>query len=176
MKWVKRITASEEESQSQWQQRDYKCFGPNQSAQDVDWGKAPAIQELPVQSAFTRAQELPNRDRRLLEVYGLNEDAICLQGYAYSGGGRKIIRVDVSADDGRTWRQAELLDDKSEGAKTWSWQRWRLAVPKSQAGRCFTVKAVDEAYQAQPEHHEDNWNFRGNLTTAWHRIQYDRLV
>ena len=31
-----------------------------------------------------------------------------VRGYAYSGGGHAIIRVDVSADDGRTWTTAEL--------------------------------------------------------------------
>ena len=31
-----------------------------------------------------------------------------MAGYAYSGGGQPIIRVDVSADDGTTWTTAEL--------------------------------------------------------------------
>lgn len=174
VKWVKRITASEEESQSQWQQRDYKCFGPNQGAQDVDWSRAPAIQELPVQSAFTHIREMQGTDERLNEVHGLQKDAACLQGYAFSGGGREIIRVDISADDGKTWRQAELLDNQNRGAKVWSWKRWRLTIPKDQVGCCFTVKAVDESYQAQPENHDNNWNFRGNLSTAWQRVRRDR--
>ena len=33
---------------------------------------------------------------------------ILLRGFAYSGGGRRIIRVDVSADRGRTWLPARL--------------------------------------------------------------------
>lgn len=31
-----------------------------------------------------------------------------MTGYAYSGGGQPIIRVDVSADAGATWTTAEL--------------------------------------------------------------------
>lgn len=31
-----------------------------------------------------------------------------VSGYAYSGGGHAIIRVDVSADGGATWTSAEL--------------------------------------------------------------------
>ena len=174
VKWVKRIAVAEDESQSQWQQRDYKCFGPNERASQIDWSQAPAIQETPVQSAFTHAREIPSDDRSMLEVYGLNQDAISLQGYAYSGGGRRIIRVDVSPDGGRSWRQAELVNDESKGAKAWAWCRWKLIIPKDEAGRWFTVKAIDEAYQTQPEDHASNWNFRGNLTTAWQRVRYER--
>ena len=31
-----------------------------------------------------------------------------VRGYAYSGGGRNIIRVDVSPDGGKTWHVATL--------------------------------------------------------------------
>ena len=33
---------------------------------------------------------------------------VSLKGYAWSGGGRGIIRVDVSIDGGKTWQCAEL--------------------------------------------------------------------
>ncbi len=36
------------------------------------------------------------------------ESALQVRGYAYSGGGHAIIRVDVSADNGRTWTTADL--------------------------------------------------------------------
>ncbi|KAL2132681.1 hypothetical protein VTI74DRAFT_3520 [Chaetomium olivicolor] len=58
------------------------------------------------------------------------DEPIALQGYAYSGGGRAIARVDVSLDGGKTWDQAELVNDCASpgdcfGNKTWSWKRWR---------------------------------------------------
>ncbi|KAL2024890.1 hypothetical protein VTK56DRAFT_3589 [Thermocarpiscus australiensis] len=61
-------------------------------------------------------------------------EPIALQGYAYSGGGRAIARVDVSLDGGKTWDQAELVDDCAApadqgggcfGNKSWAWKRWR---------------------------------------------------
>ena len=57
-------------------------------------------------------------------------EPIALQGYAYSGGGRAIARVDVSLDGGKTWDQAELVDDCAAeggcfGSKPWAWTRWR---------------------------------------------------
>jgi sulfite oxidase len=61
-------------------------------------------------------------------------EPIALQGYAYSGGGRPIARVDVSLDGGKTWDQAELVNDCAPtadgkdtcfGNKAWAWKRWR---------------------------------------------------
>ena len=199
VKWLSGIRVSDEESQSQWQQRDYKCFGPNQGPEDVDWASAPAIQETPVQSAITCVREISaheSHERERLRVYGLEEDAIRVTGYAISGGGRRIVRVDVSADDGRTWDQAVLLaapggdegigigavGEKGKrkglpagGGKAWAWTRWEWIVPKRLAGRVFVVKAVDEAYNVQPDSFEAQYNFRGMLANAWHRVKYERV-
>ena len=35
-------------------------------------------------------------------------DEVQVSGWAFSGGGHGIIRVDVSADQGKTWTSAEL--------------------------------------------------------------------
>ncbi|ETS07145.1 hypothetical protein M419DRAFT_94940 [Trichoderma reesei RUT C-30] len=174
VKWLNHITLSDEESPSQWQRKDYKCFGPNQTK--VDWESAPAIQELPVQSAITgvklgdwkASDESTSSDSPAKEV--------ALNGYAYSGGGRSVIRVDVSLDDGKTWSQAHLLPDEAPkfDGKSWSWKRWTFNGADSKGGRkCTTIaiKATDEAYNTQPESHAATWNFRGNLATAWHRVQ-----
>ncbi|KAL9615359.1 MAG: hypothetical protein Q9167_000187 [Letrouitia subvulpina] len=174
VKWLNRIILSDEESPSQWQQRDYKCFGPNVGG-NPDWDSAPAIQEMPVQSAITSLRDISahsEQDRRLLQVYGLEEDSVAVEGYSFSGGGRRIVRVDVSANGGSSWHQAELLPDETRGAKAWAWTRWRWVLPRSQAGRIFVVKAVDEAYNTQPDHFEPHYNFRGNLASAWHRVSY----
>ncbi|KAL2174834.1 Oxidoreductase, molybdopterin-binding domain-containing protein [Thermothelomyces heterothallicus CBS 202.75] len=59
------------------------------------------------------------------------DEPIAMQGYAYSGGGRAITRVDVSLDGGKTWDQAELVNDCADpaspcfGNKSWTWTRWR---------------------------------------------------
>lgn len=178
VKWLNKITLSEDESPSQWQQRDYKCFGPNQGGHDVDWASAPAIQEIPVQSAITSLRNIScnapggGADRQTLQVYGLEEDAVEVAGYALSGGGRRIVRVDVSADDGRTWHQADLLADDAKGHKSWAWRRWRWVVPRRLVGRVFVVKAVDEGYNCQPDSYEPHYNFKGNLTSGWHRVGF----
>ena len=165
VKWVNRIILSEDESTSQWQRRDYKCFGPNDT-EKPDWDMAPAIQETPVQSAITHIHREKGKEETQLVI---------IEGYAFSGGGRKIIRVDVSTDDGRTWNQAEThIDPVNDGTRDWSWKRWRYIVPeKKLVGATVVVKAVDNAYNGQPEYHDPTYNLRGNLTAAWHRVKYD---
>ena len=165
VKWLKKVVLSEEECQSQWQQRDYRLAGPNQESKGFDWSKSPAIQETPVQSAITSLAPCKEKN-----------DMIEMAGYAFAGGGRRIVRVDVSADNGKTWHQAELLPDDAKGHKAWAWKRWKWTVPKHMAGEVFVVKAVDESYNTQPDGYEAHYNFRGLLTTAWHRMEWKKSV
>lgn len=176
VKWVNKIRLSDEESTSQWQRRDYKCFGPNEGS-SPDWDAARSIQELPVQSAITSIREVcpkngSKQERELLASYQIKEKSTVVGGYCFAGGGREIVRVDVSADKGNSWHRAELLPNKREGSKSWAWKRWRWVSPQVEAGQCFVVKAVDEAYNTQSETYGSIYNYKGNLTNAWHRVQH----
>jgi len=168
VKWLNKIVLSNEESQSTWHQKDYKCFGPNESPATIDWDTAPSIMEFPVQSAITKVMETTGHSSEET----VEDPTVTISGFACSGGGRRITRVDVSADDGKSWNQAELLhQDESRGHRAWSWTQWRLVVPKDAVGRACVVKAVDEANNTQPESYEPFWNMRGNLTNSWHRVE-----
>lgn len=51
-------------------------------------------------------------------------------GYAWSGGGQKIYRVDVSVDKGKTWHVADFLEQgPEEPPKHWGWTLWSANVP-----------------------------------------------
>lgn len=172
VKWLNRIVLSEEESASQWQKRDYKCFGPNEGGH-VDWDSAVAIQETPVQSAITSVQKVTEnrlKDDKLATVYGLEEESIILRGYAFSGGGRRIVRVDVSPDDGKTWQQADIEEAELQGHRSWSWRHWKLTIPTRTLSGNVCVKATDDGYNTQPETFAPYFNFRGNLANSWHRL------
>lgn len=165
VKWLGKVSISCDENESQWQKRDYKCFGPNRKAADLsndDWEEAQSIQETPVQSAITN----------VLRVKDSNNTTV--KGFAFSGGGRRIDRVDVSGDGGKTWRQADLGKDKAKGSKRWAWTLWSIEWPedelKSGEKAEFVVKATDESYNTQPQTFESTWNFRGLLANAWHRV------
>lgn len=165
---------SDEESTSQWQRRDYKSFGPNEVGSE-NWETAKSIQEMPVNSAVT-------------SITPVKEGIFIVKGWAYSGGGREIVRVDVSTDDGKSWGQAALeIPEKEIGSKHWAWKQWQYTIDASSAPRgastkstsagkekmVIAVKATDEAYNTQPEHFKPIYNARGNLAVAWHRVYMD---
>lgn len=139
----------------------------------MDYDDAVSIQELPVQSAIVSPTQGDT-------VYG--DKHIAVQGYAYSGGGRKVVRVDVSSDGGASWHTASF-DTTSEtpmGQKAWSWRPWSIdlpiAAPQGPSAEPIEIicKAVDEAYNVQPDTMQPIFNVRGVLVNAWHRVQVQR--
>uniref|UniRef100_A0A8C2SPL9 Sulfite oxidase n=1 Tax=Coturnix japonica TaxID=93934 RepID=A0A8C2SPL9_COTJA len=162
VKWLRRVTVSPAESPSHWQQNDYKGFSPCVDWDTVDYRTAPAIQELPVQSAVT--QPRPGA--------AVPPGELTVKGYAWSGGGREVVRVDVSVDGGRTWNVARLAGDKAPLGRAWAWALWELTVPVTAGTELEIVcKAVDNSYNVQPDSVAPIWNLRGVLSNAWHRVR-----
>lgn len=172
VKWLARIVASHEESHSHWQRNDYKGFSPSVDWDTVDFTKAPAIQDLPIQSAICLPR--PN------STISAGEESITVTGYAWSGGGRGIIRVDVSLDGGKTWHVADLKERPAEHSQhdgqQWAWTLWevQLDVPQElqASGKHLDVvcKAVDTSYNNQPDSVAPIWNLRGVLNNSWHHV------
>ncbi|KAF8069467.1 hypothetical protein HT031_001583 [Scenedesmus sp. PABB004] len=169
VKWLGRIEASADECQGHWQQRDYKVFSPGTDWDNIDWSSAPAIQEMPVTSAIT--EPAPGA---ALSTY---DGEVAVKGYAWSGGGREIIRVDVSADGGKTWAPAALSPlPHTKPGRAWAWTLWEavLPLPDGYVGPVTLVaKATDAAYNVQPEDPAGIWNVRGLNMNAWHRVTVD---
>lgn len=182
VKWLGRVRTSREEYGGFWQQRDYKSFSPSVDWDNVDFSKAPAIQETPVQSAICSPQD------GVVLLAGTRD--VTLRGYAYSGGGRGIVRVDVSADGGKTWHEAGLRDGASQDPyRAWAWVLWEANVPLPPAAVAGTsqekneqqvvevcCRAVDRSYNTQPEFPGPIWNLRGVLANSWHRVRLRRPV
>lgn len=164
VKWLTRIAASEKEYDGFWQQRDYKGFSPSIDWHNVNFCTAPAIQELPVQSLICSPQDDSSVDAATTDIH--------VSGIAWSGGGRGIVRVDVSSDGGKTWHVATLGSGKDQkGDRAWAWTLWEATVPLPSDGETELIcKAVDMSYNVQPDTSAPIWNLRGCLSNAWHRI------
>jgi len=165
VKWVTHICLSPDEAPGIWQRGiKYKGFGPSTTGvEGIDTEKIPSLQEMPVQSAITH----PENDTVIAPGPGI------IKGYAYSGGGRGIVRVDVSIDGGETWSTAKLGDGSQQPLhRAWAWTRWECAVdvPSTSKPIQIVCRATDAAYNVQPDTVEGIWNIRGILNNAWHRV------
>jgi len=88
-------------------------------------------------------------------------------GYAFAGGERPVVRVDVSADGGASWAQAELLDDLGR----WAWRRWRATVTLRPGEHDIVARAWDSSAATQPADPADVWNPPGYVNTARPRVR-----
>lgn len=166
VKWLGRIVISKEESNSHWQQNDYKGFSPSTDWDTVDFSKSPAIQNMPVTSAICSPK---NGDSVKVDKDGM----VTVKGYAWSGGGNRIVRVDITADGGKTWQCADLTHQaKSPSGRHFGWTLWSIKVPAGQDSHVEVwSKAVDSNYNVQPETFENTWNLRGVLSHAYSKIK-----
>ncbi|XP_016966970.1 sulfite oxidase, mitochondrial [Drosophila biarmipes] len=170
VKWLTRIVVADRESDSHWQQNDYKGFSPSTDWDTVDFSKSEAIQAMPVTSAICTPQ--PGSRVKIDD----DEGHIAVKGYAWSGGGRKIVRVDLSNDEGLSWHVAELEQEDIPDGRHYGWSLWSARLPVSEAQRKagdveIWAKAVDSAYNVQPEKFEHIWNLRGVLANAYHKVK-----
>mmetsp|Transcript_3839 Transcript_3839/g.14271 ORF Transcript_3839/g.14271 Transcript_3839/m.14271 type:complete len:623 (-) Transcript_3839:759-2627(-) len=177
VKWVKKIVASHEESHSNWQRGlPYKMTPPGLlDLADADPEVLPPVCDLPVQSAIC----LPAVGETVeVEPAGDGKPAtVHVEGYAWSGGGRNILRVDVSADGGASWHTASVKHGGDQPAgRAWAWTLWQADVPvssevaKKGGGLSLVSKAVDASGNTQPADVADTWNARGILNNCYSRV------
>jgi sulfite oxidase len=160
IKWLKKITTSDKEVDGIWQRGiSYKGL-PHyiKDANDISIDKIAPIQELPVQSCIVDI--LPDKEK------------LKIKGFAWSGGGRGIIRVDISCDGGKTWNMAELKKGSEQKLnKAWAWTFWEFNTTNKKGE--IICKATDSSYNTQPENSEFSWNIRGLNNNSWHRIKWN---
>mmetsp|Transcript_9427 Transcript_9427/g.34598 ORF Transcript_9427/g.34598 Transcript_9427/m.34598 type:complete len:574 (-) Transcript_9427:105-1826(-) len=170
VKWLNTIITSAEEATGPWQRgMAYKGFSPSvKDLKGIQVDKIASIQEQPVQSVILSPMEGT-------AVSTKECGPVTISGYAYSGGGRGIVRVDVSIDGGKTWETATLKEGSEQDLnRAWAWTFWEVDVeiPPEMKGKKIEVvcKATDASYNVQPESVEPIWNLRGLNNTSWHRV------
>lgn len=157
VKWLDQITVSDKESPNFYQQRDYKILPPeatDMKKAEKFWSSLPAMLEMPINACVG----VPETGAVIkLPPTGLVE----VKGYAVPQGHYgPVIRVQVSADEGKTWVDAQL-DHGGKLATKWSWVLWNAKVPmkKGKDQRIF-ARATDAGGHTQ-EQQRSTWNLRG---------------
>ncbi|ORX59756.1 hypothetical protein DM01DRAFT_1317940 [Hesseltinella vesiculosa] len=165
VKFLKSIVIQDEESRSYFQRKDYKILPAHvdceQQANDY-WCKVPSIGEFNVQSYVCEPVD------GVLET-GSQPGKRLVKGYALSGGGRGIQRVDVSGDDGKTWVEADLFQPQMDTHTTnvWSWCLWTASIHTHRNKR-IVCRAVDTSGNIQQEY--PVWNYRGVMNNSWRNV------
>eukprot|EP01023_Acetabularia_acetabulum_P061282 TRINITY_DN739_c0_g2_i1.p1 TRINITY_DN739_c0_g2~~TRINITY_DN739_c0_g2_i1.p1 ORF type:complete len:854 (+),score=198.42 TRINITY_DN739_c0_g2_i1:164-2725(+) len=128
IKWLSEISVTDHESKNHYHYYDNKILPPFVDAERAEkegwWFKPEFIlYDLNINSTISR----PAHDE--LVHLGQNE-TYKMEGYAYSGGGRKINRVEVSLDAGQTWKLCDLkiTEKPNDYGKYWCWCFWSLDV------------------------------------------------
>ena len=157
VKWLDKITVSQRESPSFYQQRDYKILpreaSDSKSAENY-WDKVPPMMDNCINCCV-----LTPEDDETVKLSPAG--SVTIKGYAIpQGPDGPVTKVEVSTDDGRSWKQAKINDGGSMASK-WSWVFWEteLDMEKGENKRIFS-KATDKGGNTQTEE-RSQWNLRG---------------
>jgi len=180
VKWLKSIDVTRQESPNYYHLHDNSVFPPDvvstahvSNLLNTQHGRNPYIlYELNLNSAIlqpfhgeTLAIDDPTKVVKVI-------------GYAYDGGGRRVVRVEVTLDDGDSWLQCEIWyppqDVPRHGTKYWTMCRWKVDIPmwKLAAAKEMAVRAHNASMNTQPEH--VTWNLLGMMNNAWYRVRVVR--
>jgi DMSO/TMAO reductase YedYZ molybdopterin-dependent catalytic subunit len=90
-----------------------------------------------------------------------------VSGFAFSGAG-EIAKVDVSDDDGATWKAAVLGKDHAR----YAWRLWSHTFMPKAAGRVrLLARATDSRGAVQPR--EAVWNQSGYFHNGWQAVEIE---
>jgi sulfite oxidase len=159
VKWLQRLSLSNQPSSNYFQARAYKLFPPEVTADTVDWDAGQMLAETCLTSVICSPGE-----NESVPAAGL-----VARGYALAGGDSQLLRVELSPDGGRSWTTAELLGN----ADRWSWRLWQAPLALAPGPHTLVVRAVDDSGQPQPADPRQIWNFKGYMNNAWHRVNVE---
>ncbi|PMD23142.1 putative nitrate reductase [Hyaloscypha hepaticicola] len=193
VKWLKKLIITAEPSDNWYHIYDNRVLptmiSPEQSANEPKWwmDERYAIYDLSTNSAT---------------VYPAHEEQVCLangpetyraRGYAYGGGGRRITRVEITLDKGKSWALADIRyheddyrdadeNDTLYGGKldmgwretcfTWCFWEIDLKVEDLKLSGDIMVRAMDESMNVQPR--DMYWSVLGMMNNPWYRIMISR--
>lgn len=157
---------------------------PDEAAKNKDWwmDERYAIYDLSPNSATA----VPAHDETL--DLATAPEYYTVQGYAYSGGGRRITRVQISLDQGKSWRfgNVEYPEDRYRAFEdkqlfggrldmdwretSFCWCFWKLnfLVEELKEAKDIVVRAMDESMNIQPR--DMYWSVLGMMNNPWFRV------
>ncbi|KAK3318343.1 hypothetical protein B0H66DRAFT_477126 [Apodospora peruviana] len=194
IKWLKRIVVSSEPSVNWYHHNDNRVLPtmitPEASVNVPEMWKDEryAIYDLNANSAIC----YPAHDEKVPLSDG-PDNTYKFRGYAYAGGGRRVTRMEVTLDQGKTWRLANITypedryrlasdNDTLFGGRVdvsgrlacFCWCFWDLDVPLAQLqdAKDVMIRAMDDSMNVQPR--DMYWSVLGMMNNPWYRIVIHR--
>jgi DMSO/TMAO reductase YedYZ molybdopterin-dependent catalytic subunit len=154
VKWLTELTISDQEASGYYMQTAYRHpTRPVQPGETIDPKDLRPIEAMIVKSLITSP----------LDGAAVN-GGIAVKGVAWTGEGR-IVSVEVSTDEGKTWSKARLTGDDVP----YAWRMWEYAWRPAGTGRVTLLsRATDDRGHTQPE--RSPWNPSGFLWNGWDRV------
>jgi DMSO/TMAO reductase YedYZ molybdopterin-dependent catalytic subunit len=158
--WIRVLSAADENF---WMKAAYRVPDTPRGSTTPEEIKAGSVKTVPMARMPVRSFLIAPDGASKIPA-GLN---VTLHGIAFSGYGR-VVKVEVSDDGLRSWREARLGEDHGP----YSFRTWESAWAPKIAGRyLLAVRATDEKGNLQPD--EPVWNPGGYL---WNRIEKQEIV
>lgn len=154
MKWLTEITVQAEESKGYYMQTAYRM-----QAIPVEPGAAASGQSIPVEAMVVKSLIAAPQEGETVK-----SGPVTIQGMAWSGEA-KVVKVEVSLDEGKTWEPARLVGED----RPYAWRQWQL-IWKAKTAGTFTIlcRATDARGEQQPA--MTPWNPSGFLWNGWDRV------
>jgi len=191
VKWLTKLIVADRPSDNYYHIYDNRVLptvvAPEMAKNDKNWWQDEryAIYDLNVNSAIA----YPAHNSEILLPRDMHE-CYTVRGYAYDGGGRRITRVELSLDKGRSWKLAQIVYSEdayrslaNEDMELFSgkvdmpsrdtcfcWCFWSMELTFRELSEAsdIVVRAMDEAMNVQPR--DLYWNVMGMMNGCWFRV------
>lgn len=163
IKWLKEINVIPHETKNHYHYHDNRILPPHITAEESltgGWWYKPEyiFNELNINSAMSKPDH-----NETLSIAGSVGSTYKMAGYAYTGGGRNITRVEITTDGGHHWHLATLdrKEKPTEHGMYWCWTWWDYDLPVAEliGAKEIWCRAWDESNNCQPT--EPTWNLMG---------------
>ncbi len=186
VKWLKYINIIDHETTNHYHYHDNRLLPPNINAEESmkgNWFYKPEyiINELNINSTISAPghDEVLSYSKKngIVRTTSSTDKSYEVGGYAYTGGGRKITRVEVSLDGGDSWKIAEIdcKERPNDYGMYWCWIWWTFNIQIDDLFDCEEIccRAWDAANNTQPLN--PTWNLMGMGNNQVFRVKVHQM-